>query len=68
LIPRSPTGSVFRRLRKTASSVGISLGGQGNYDAEQEEIGDEELGEEDEGKKANGTRVWYRCVKTGDGS
>jgi chloride channel 3/4/5 len=52
---------VFRTLRKTASTVGISLGGQGEYDAD-EDADDVEQEDEDEGKRANGTRVWYRWV------
>lgn len=61
LIPKSPASSVFRTLRKTASTVGISLGGQGEYDAD-EDADDVEQEDEDEGKRANGTRVWYRWV------
>lgn len=62
---QSPVGSVFRKIRKTASAVGLRLGGtQGNYDAEGEDEGREEdeegLEEEDEAMKSNGMRVWYR--------
>ena len=56
---RTP-GSVMKRVRKTASAVGLNVGQAENYDGENEQA-DEEAGD-DESLKANGTRVWYRYV------
>lgn len=59
----SPVGSVFRKIRKTASAVGLSLGGgQGSYDAAEDDDwdGDDDMEEEDEAIRSNGMRVWYR--------
>lgn len=61
--PQSPVGSVFRKIRKTASAVGLSLGTPGSYDGQEEDEGydaEGEVEEEDEARKSNGTRVWYR--------
>lgn len=60
--PQSPAGSVLQRLRKTASAVGLSMGG-GSYDEDQ--VDDEEE-EADEARKSNGTRVWYSSYVTID--
>lgn len=63
----SPVGSIVRKIRKTASAVGLRLGGtQGNYDpddADGERENEESMEEEDEAMKSNGMRVWYRCVQ-----
>lgn len=65
--PASPTRSIVRTLRKTASTVGLSVGRTQAYDAEvRRSVEDEEANEDDdvdEGMKANGTRVWYRSVE-----
>jgi chloride channel 3/4/5 len=63
----SPVGSIVRKIRKTASAVGLRLGGtQGNYDMEDADTGEgeneESMEEEDEAMKSNGMRVWYRYV------
>jgi hypothetical protein len=69
--PASPVGSVLRRIRKTASAVGLAVGRPGEYDNytgrdgvghQRAESGDDE----DEGVKSNGTRVWYRSVSGRD--
>lgn len=58
----------MRKIRKTASAVGLSLGRAEGYDQEDEDgdgDGDDEAGmeEEDEARKSNGMRVWYRYVR-----
>ena len=67
--PLSPGGTMIRRLRKTASAVGLAIGNTADsYDAGvrnlRVEANDDDDAEEDEGlvegMKANGTRVWYR--------
>ena len=65
LVPwTSPPLSTLRRLRKSASNLGFHLGGQTEYDADNDagvqDRGDGEDGKEQE-MKVNGTRVWYRC-------
>ena len=64
--PRSPGGSVFHRMRKTASAVGLAVGRPESYDGDvagdEDDDDEDEDEEEDEGMKANGTRVWYRWV------
>ena len=59
---KSPTNSVFRRLRKTASAVGLSVGRPEEYDADPAggDEAEEGIGAEDESVGANGRRVWYR--------
>ncbi|WRT68309.1 uncharacterized protein IL334_005285 [Kwoniella shivajii] len=65
--PQSPTGSVMRKLRKTASAVGIGVGRPDNYDDEASRgRADDEMLEDDEGERANGTRVWYSSYVTID--
>lgn len=56
---------MIRRLRRTASAVGLSVGSRPeNYDGEARSLrgmmDDDEDEEVNEGMKANGTRVWYR--------
>ena len=63
--PQSPTRTVLRRLRKTASAVGLSVGGRPDtYDGDATSLRNEGYEEDlvDEGMKANGTRVWYRSA------
>lgn len=59
-VPRSPVGSLVRRLHKTASAIGLSLGTPGSYAGAESDDGEEAIEEEDEARKSNGTRVWYR--------
>ncbi|WWD19024.1 hypothetical protein CI109_103482 [Kwoniella shandongensis] len=65
---KSPTGSVIRRLKKTASAVGLGLGRPDNYDdVALARRGDEdEMLEDTEGERANGSRVWYSSYGTID--
>ena len=55
--PSSPVGTVMRRLRKTASTMGLNVGGPGEYDANT--VKDDDMDSEEEDKRNNGTRVWY---------
>ena len=59
---KSPAGSMFRRIRKTASAVGLAVGRSEEYDGSMRDEDDEEDGGQkmDEEISANGTRVWYR--------
>jgi hypothetical protein len=64
---RTPGGTMLKRLRRTASAVGLAIGNAADsYDVDvgslRGEIDDEADEEMDEGMKANGTRVWYRCA------
>lgn len=66
--PSSPSGSVMRRIRKTASTVGLSVGRPQNYDGDDHVNRPQDAGDIDDDEivndsmKANGTRVWYRWV------
>lgn len=60
-LPQSPTGSVMRRIRRTASTIGMGFGRPDNYDdVNNRGSAEDEMLEDDEGERANGTRVWYR--------
>lgn len=59
--PSSPTGSVYRRLKHTASQIGFTR--PATYDDQSEYNYDDG---EDDGKRANGTRVWYSSYVTID--
>jgi chloride channel 3/4/5 len=56
----------MRRIRKTASTIGLSVGRPQNYDGDDhvnrpqdaEDVDDDEI--VNDSMKANGTRVWYR--------
>ena len=62
LPPKSPAGSVMRRLKKSASHIGLHLGGQMEYDTDRA-MAHEDGEDDEEGMRTNGTRVWYRCVR-----
>lgn len=59
--PASPSGSVFQRLKRTASHIAFNR--PATYDNDSEDDYDEQ---EDDGKRANGTRVWYSSYVTID--
>lgn len=59
--PSTPTNGIFRRLRHTASMVGIG-GTADSYDA----ADNEEEEEIEEAERANGERVWYSSYVTID--
>ncbi|ORY35468.1 putative voltage-gated chloride channel [Naematelia encephala] len=61
--PKSPQNSVLRRLRHTASRVGLSVGQSDEYDVQA--LGRDEH-DDDQGRRANGTRVWYSSYVTID--
>ncbi|WWC90776.1 uncharacterized protein L201_005713 [Kwoniella dendrophila CBS 6074] len=66
-LPQSPTGSVMRRIKRTASTIGMGFGRPDNYDDETSRGKDnDEMMEDDEGQRANGTRVWYSSYVTID--
>nr|XP_018261404.1 voltage-gated chloride channel [Kwoniella dejecticola CBS 10117]OBR83562.1 voltage-gated chloride channel [Kwoniella dejecticola CBS 10117] len=67
-LPQSPTGSVMRRIKRTASTIGMGFGRPDNYDddASRGKVDDDEMLEDDEGERANGTRVWYSSYVTID--
>jgi hypothetical protein len=59
--PASPVGSVMRKIRKTASTMGLAVGRQGEYDGDERVgLGDGDGDDEQEAVKSNGARVWYR--------
>ena len=67
--PASPAASIVKRLRKTASAVGLAVGKPANYDEHTQSGRDddeEEDAESNEGMKANGMRVWYSSFVTID--
>ncbi|KAK4689513.1 hypothetical protein P7C73_g598, partial [Tremellales sp. Uapishka_1] len=67
---RSPTSLVFRKLRATASMVGLAVGTEeydgGESDGRDDRDEEDEEPRGEEGKKANGTRVWYSSYVTID--
>ncbi|OCF76116.1 voltage-gated chloride channel [Kwoniella mangroviensis CBS 8886] len=64
---QSPTGSVMRRIRKTASTIGMGIGRPDKYDDETSRgRPEDEMLEDDEGERANGMRVWYSSYVTID--
>ena len=61
--PKSPTGSVLRRLRKSASSMGFHLGGSMDYEPDAAKGGlEEEVEDVHDEMRANGLRVWPGCA------
>nr|XP_019011401.1 voltage-gated chloride channel [Kwoniella pini CBS 10737]OCF50182.1 voltage-gated chloride channel [Kwoniella pini CBS 10737] len=67
-LPHSPTGSVMRKIKRTASTIGMGFGRPDHYDddASRGKGGEDEMLEDDEGERANGTRVWYSSYVTID--
>nr|XP_019044593.1 voltage-gated chloride channel [Kwoniella bestiolae CBS 10118]OCF23523.1 voltage-gated chloride channel [Kwoniella bestiolae CBS 10118] len=64
---QSPTGSVMKRIRRTASTIGMGFGRPDKYDDETSRgRPEDEMLEDDEGERANGTRVWYSSYVTID--
>ncbi|WVR07458.1 hypothetical protein IAU60_004499 [Kwoniella sp. DSM 27419] len=62
----SPSSTVLRKLKKTASTIGLGIGRPDHYDDNTARARGEEDLEEDEGERANGTRVWYSSYVTID--
>ncbi|OCF37887.1 voltage-gated chloride channel [Kwoniella heveanensis BCC8398] len=60
------TGTVMRRLKKTASNIGLGIGRPDSYDDQSVRGRGDEMLEDDEGERANGTRVWYSSYVTID--
>ena len=64
----SPTNSVFAKMRRTASAVGLAVGSPRDYDHDRGDGHDEEDVDDDgdSGLSTNGTRVWYSSFVTID--
>jgi chloride channel 3/4/5 len=62
--PASPVGTAFKRLRHSASNIGLSFGKPDTYDDDARKDSDTE--DDEPAQTANGTRVWYSSYVTID--